>query len=127
MVFYWKAFQPGGPQMLLTPRTVLFGMSSLLAAPALVRATSLDYVPRHKYYAYEQIGTGVYDVIRGDGQVIGWLTQRELRLLPDRSHRALLAAASADMSANCLKVFRSITRDEGTHESPIPLNRLVSV
>ena len=48
---------------------MLIGMSSLFAAPALVRAVSLEYVPRHQYFALEQIGTGVYDVIRDDGRV----------------------------------------------------------
>lgn len=109
---------------MLTRRTMLIGMSSLLAAPALVRAASLDFVPYHKYFAHEQIGTGVYDVIRDDGRVIGWLTQRDLRLLPDRTHKTLLEAAGADMNTNTLKVFHSITREDGTHERPVSLNRL---
>lgn len=104
-------------------RTFIGGGALLLATPALVRAASLDYVPHHDYWAYEEISTGTFDIVRGDGVVAGWIKQRELSVSPRRTRAGLLELAGYQLN-DAAKCNLMTVPVEGIHAPPILLMAL---
>lgn len=72
--------------------------AALFTAPAIVRAASLDYVPRHRYYVFVYPENALLDFVRDDGRLVGWLQPWEIRVDAPRSPQQLLSLAMEGVS-----------------------------
>lgn len=80
---------------MLTRRSFLSGVSLTFATPALVRASSLEYVPRVIVHAELDVCTGLYNIIENRHKVVGWIQPWEIAGLGLRSSREIYQAATS--------------------------------
>lgn len=105
-----------------TRRAFLVGATSTLAAPALVGASPLSAELQHEYFAYAD-HSGVYDIVRRDGLVVGWLDRIDIKLMSDKSPDGILERAADGFTEECRKLATNrLTTDN--LEPPIALEEL---
>ena len=119
--------------MQTTRRGLILGGAALILAPAIVRASSLDFIPRHRYFAMVPVSAGhCFDIVRDDGHLIGWLGTQDLRRMGTISTQEILGVASDGFSIQHRNLFAAELAGaaecgEEAHSRVMPLSELLRV